>query len=114
MSSGKFPIAPLLIELSEQLRARQAELHLTWVPRQYNEEADALSNLNFKDFDQERRVPFDMAEVRWLVFHELIQVTADMFKSINEERERRKEMKQAVPKRHAVRGNKRLKWTDPW
>ena len=63
-------------------------MHLTWVPREYNEEADALSNLNFKDFDQERRVPFDLAEVKWLVLHELIQAIADMFKPINAERER--------------------------
>ena len=55
-----------------------------------------------------------MANMKWLVFDELIQTTGEMFKSINEERERRKVAKHSVLKTPAVRGNKRLRWTDPW
>ena len=114
MSSTKFPITPLLIELSEQLRVRNAELHLTWVPRLQNQEADDLSNLKFDGFDQKNRIDCNIGEIKWLVFTELIVTTADMFKSISDEREKRKETKMAVPKLRALRGNKRLKWTDPW
>ena len=48
--STKFPITPLVIELSEQLRSRGAELHLRWIPRLSNQEADDLSILKFDDF----------------------------------------------------------------
>ena len=92
-------------------------MHLTWIPRELNEEADSLSNLDFANFDPEKRIPFDLKDFNWLVFHELIIATAAMFKSINDERERRKEhnsISKLVPKIPAIRGSKRLKWTDPW
>lgn len=90
---------------------------MTWTPHECNEEADALSNLEYKDFDQGNRVHLDLKEFKRLGFHELIVATGEMFKSINDGRERRKEhnsTRKAVPRIPAVRGSKRLKWTDPW
>jgi hypothetical protein len=114
MLSTKFPITPLVIELSEQLRYRGAELHLTWIPRELNQEADDLSNLKFDDFDSERRIPFKVQGIPWKVFTELILASRDMFDTINADRERLRERKRKPFQLVKLRGSKKLKWTDPW
>ena len=114
MLSTKFSITPLLIELSEQLRMRKAELHLKWIPREDNQEADDLSNLNFKDFSAARRIQFSIGETQWKVFNELITVTKQMFDAISIERERQVNTKRKVHPIKRLRGSKRLRWTDPW
>ena len=114
MLSTKWPIMPLLIELSEQLRVREAELHLHWIPREDNQEADDLSNLSFKDFNPGNRVHFTLEELPWIVFHDLIKVTGEMYAGIVQMREEAKARKRPLPNLPKLRGNKRLKWTSPW
>ena len=114
MLSTKFPITPLVIELSEQLRSRGAELHLTWIPRGDNQEADDLSNLKFDDFTLANMVQFSMKDAPWKVFHELIIVTRQMFEDINSQRELQRERKHKSVPLGKLRGSKRLKWADPW
>ena len=114
MLSTKWPIMPLLIELSEQLRVRGVELHLRWLPRDDNTEADALSNLDFKDFTEERRIDFTLEKFPWIVFTELIEVTGKMYVETVKRREEAKVKKRKAGKVPCLRGNKKLKWTDPW
>ena len=114
MLSTKWPIMPLLIELSEQLRAREAELHLSWIPRENNQEADDLSNLKLDEFSLENRVHFKLSEIPWIAFMELIGTTETMYKEIVQRREENKARKRPAQSIKRLRGNKRLKWTSPW
>ena len=67
MMTTKFPLCAVLMELTEQLSARDRWLRLAWAPRQQNEEADALTNACFEGFDPERRVHLDPAAIQWTV-----------------------------------------------
>ena len=49
--STKYPLALLLMELSEEMRGQQVVLDLRWMPRETNQEADDLSNLKTGAFD---------------------------------------------------------------
>jgi hypothetical protein len=60
LSSTKYPLYLVLMELSEQLRRRNLLLSVAWRPRDENEEADALTNEVFAAFDARLRIP-----VRW-------------------------------------------------
>ena len=55
----KFPLCAVLMEMTEQLSARDSWLRLSWVPRQQNEEAYVLTNACLEAFDPERRVHLD-------------------------------------------------------
>ena len=62
MMTSKFPSVVILTVFALQLRDRAAELNLEWVPRDQNEEADALTNEEFGAFDPVRRVDVNMKD----------------------------------------------------
>ena len=72
----------LLIELSEQLRAKDSILNLVWVPRGENQEADDLTNEDFSKFSPEMRVPLNPAEIRWIVLPEIMKSSQDLYSDI--------------------------------
>jgi hypothetical protein len=80
--STKFPITLLLMELSEQLKAHDMELDLQWVKRDLNQEADELSNADFKNFDQARRVELDPSAIQWIVLGDLAARSLDLYETI--------------------------------
>ena len=47
LMTSKFPLVVILAEVVAQLRTRSMVLNLGWVPRDQNEEADALTNGDF-------------------------------------------------------------------
>ena len=49
-------------------------MSLGWVPRDQNEEADALTNGDFASFSKELRVDVDVANVRWLILPRMLEV----------------------------------------
>ena len=59
MLSTKWPLTALVIELGEQLRDRNVDLQLAWIRRNFNVEADDLTNLNFSKFDMGLRIPVE-------------------------------------------------------
>ena len=82
MLSTKFPLAVLLIELSEQLRAKDSILNLVWVPRGENQEADDLTNEDFSKFSLDMRVSVNPAEIRWIVLPEVMKSSQDLYSDI--------------------------------
>ena len=52
----KWPLGAVLMQLSSLLSAQEAWLSLTWVPRESNCEADALTNDVFAGFSEARRI----------------------------------------------------------
>ena len=63
----RFPLCCVLMELSEVLYARGTRLHLGWLPRESNQEADDLTNEVFQRFDLRRRVEVDFSALPWRV-----------------------------------------------
>ena len=53
------------MELALQMRARSTRLAVQWAPRELNEEADALTNLEFKGFAADRRIPVRLEELHY-------------------------------------------------
>ena len=48
LATTKFPLVCLAMELALQMRSRSTRLAVQWAPRELNEEADALTNLEFR------------------------------------------------------------------
>jgi hypothetical protein len=82
MLSTKFPLTVLLIELSEQLRACSIELHLQWVRREENQEADDLTNENFTKFSEQNRITVPIADLKWAVLPRLMSSGQSLYEKI--------------------------------
>ena len=61
------------MELAAQLEARSATMELLWIPRDQNSEADRLADSDFGGFTPSLRVAADLADVRFLVLHDLLE-----------------------------------------
>ena len=114
--STKFPLAPILIELNEQLRHRNLDLRLNWTRRDSNVEADAITNQEFSGFDQSLRIECNYTELKWLVLEEVLAASREIFDVVTKEKDRRKNEGPTEPTDGNRRGRKRrrMKATDPW
>ena len=74
LMATKYPLGLILIELSHQLALRRAALRARWIPRLQNEEADALTNEDFRHFDLSKRVEVDLKTLPFGVLHGLLAV----------------------------------------
>ena len=115
--STKWPLSGLLCELSEQLRLRNIELHLDWLPRLKNCEADAITNQDFECFSLEHQIQFKPKDLKWIV----LERAMDWAKQIYEESESRKLKRKAgkfvsteVWKRKRTSAAERMRTNDPW
>ena len=59
------------MELSCQLGRRAAVLRADWIPRLQNEEADALTNGDFRHFEPSRRIEVDLAKLDFIALEGL-------------------------------------------
>ena len=117
--STKFPLAPLLIELNEQLRCRNLDLRLTWVRRDSNVEADAITNQDFSVFDESKRIHVSYPEIKWLVLGEVMKASKEIFDQVTLQRQennakRNSEAKGSKPLPSSGGKFKSLKRTAPW
>ena len=71
MLTTKYPLGVVLMELAHQMRRRRLVLRAKWLPRLENEEADALTNLDFRHFDEARMVPVDLNDMKFGVLNDL-------------------------------------------
>ena len=55
------------------------DLSLEWVPRDQNEEADSLTNLDFGAFSEENRVQVDPCAANWLVLPEMLAAAEHLY-----------------------------------
>ena len=119
MSTTKFPLMVVLMELVAILLAKGTRLRLAWVPRDQNSEADALTNYDFKDFTESRRIRLDFTEAnRGLLFGDLLEAGREMFKDIEVQKTKAKASKRAADelddKSKPTKVKKALKPLDPW
>ena len=71
LMTTKYPLGIVLMELSCQLGLRRACLQARWIPRLQNEEADALTNGDYRNFCLEKRIPVDLQDLSFRVLNDL-------------------------------------------
>ena len=69
----KYPLGVVLMELAHQMRRRRVVLRANWVPRDQNQEADDLTNLEFRHFDRQRRIPVNLEDLDFGIMPELFE-----------------------------------------
>jgi hypothetical protein len=111
LMSTKWPLTVLLIELAEISRQNAIQLHLRWVPRDSNQEADDLTNQKFGAFNPELRVECVPAKIDWLVLPRIMCQSQRLYEEVLEQRELQKSS--SVPHVCWIPAKKR-KRKDPW
>ena len=112
LMSSKFPLVVILAEVAAQLRSRSMVLNLGWTPRDQNEEADALTNGDFSQFDSANRVEVNVENVAWLVLPRMMQVATDIYDEVQRRKASRElSLVQAPASKRAKSG---LRARDPW
>lgn len=114
LSTTRYPLVLLLLELSEELRCRDIELHLDWIPREKNEEADALTNGQYESFNPSLRVEVDGKDLKWRALHGLATDMEQLFGIIAAEKEDRRKRKESGHRvARAAKRTKRSDWGLP-
>ena len=80
----KWPGAAVLMQFSEILMRRGLLLDLEWVPRDQNDIADRLANLDLEGFDPALRMEVDISPERFPLLHELLSSEASFRNELNE------------------------------
>ena len=71
MLTTEYPLGIVAMELSYQCRRRGVALRANWIPRLQNEEADALTNLDFRHFQEKHRIQVDLVSLPFGVMPDL-------------------------------------------
>ena len=93
LSSTRFPLCVVAMELAAQMDKMRVRLDVRWTPRNLNQEADDLSNGKIEDFSIANRVINDIREIEWLVLDKLMKFGM----SFEKERIETKDGKQRQP-----------------
>ena len=121
MLTTKYPLGVVLMELAHQMRIRRLVLRAHWLPRDENEEADALTNIDFRHFDPNRRIPVDLASIEFGVLNQLFEAGEAYTKELEAAREKAKAAKlleeqgrMAGPTKRRKRAGDSLREKQPW
>jgi len=113
LMSTKYPLCLLVMELAVALEERSLALTAEWAPREWNSEADAITNSRFEGFTEANRVPFDMLSFPWRVLPDLLSDGRQFYQEAQAERAAARLRPAAAGKRRAGK-RPGLKETDPW
>jgi len=113
LASSKFPLCAVAMELAAQLERLGLTLDLGWAPREWNAEADALTNGRFAGFAAERRVAVDLRTVQWAILPAMLEAGAKFFNEVKQLKEKRGNSGAAAPHRKKRR-EEALRVKDPW
>ena len=112
------------MELSHQMRLRNAVLRASWVPRLQNKEADALTNSDFRYFDSAKRIPVTLEGLRFGVLDDLTREGLAYHDEVTLLRENEKKAKEATalsdlagrtrPQRKRKKAGDALRDRQPW
>ncbi|OLP78408.1 hypothetical protein AK812_SmicGene41416 [Symbiodinium microadriaticum] len=86
----KFPSTLVLMELAEELSAKNCELQLQWIRRDLNQLADDLTNENFASFDPNFRIDLKGEALEWRVLGRLLRCTTSYFEELGEAKRTKK------------------------
>ena len=116
LMTTRYPLGLILIELSYQLAVRRMALRADWVPRLQNEEADALTNGDFRHFSSELEVKVDLESLKFGVLDRLLRVGEAYFLEVEAARSQEKIRKARDPGGDTGKRKKgdALRDRDPW
>ena len=86
----KFPSTLVLMELAEELSAKNCELQLQWIRRDLNQLADDLTNENFASFDPNFRIDLKGEALEWRVLGRLLRYATSYFEELGEAKRTKK------------------------
>jgi len=113
LMTTKYPLCMLVMELAVALEERGLALDAEWSPREWNSEADVITNANVDGFAESRRVPFDLRSHPWRVLGGLL-VDGRRFYADAQAARSAARLKPATAGRTQRRRRASLKETDPW
>ena len=104
------------MEVACQLGLRNATLRANWLPSLQNEEADALTNSDFRHFSVARKVPVKLEELQFVVLNELFQTGDAYVTELDALKAQAKRAREASAPAKAKRSKKPspLREKDPW
>ena len=107
----KYPLGVVLMEVAHQCHRKGLSLRADWVPRLENQEADDLTNMEFKSFDPKKRIEVRLEELKFGVLNELFQVGDDYL--IELDKLKAMKVAQVEGKKKRLAGES-LRERDPW
>lgn len=117
MMTTKYPGLLVLMEMAEELRSYNSTLELTWLPRESNVEADALTNGDYSGFNLSLRIPADYDKIGWRILPLLQDSALSLYKEISDHKSSATTVSKGgiAAGKFSKRSNKnKLKWRDPW
>ena len=114
LMSSKFPLVIVLTEFAAQLRRLRLDLSLQWIPRNQNEEADALTNQDFVAFIPENRIGVDISELNFMVLDEMFAVADSLYADMRARREKAKSVDGPLTPGSGASRPAPLRERDPW
>ena len=118
MMTTRYPLGVILMELAHQMKRRHVLLRARWLPRSQNQEADDLTNYEYRHFDPAKRIHIEFADLNLSLMDSLFRAGDEYEAELARARARAKAAKQAglEGKLSALGGRKRgtLKESDPW
>ena len=108
------------MELAHQMKIRRMLLRARWLPRLQNQEADDLTNDEFRHFDPKKRIKVELADLKFRIMDSLFAVGDKYMSDLEEARasEKRKRMEKkargSTERRGKGKREKGLRETDPW
>ena len=112
----KYPLGVVLMELASQLGRRAATLRADWIPRLQNEEADALTNWEFRHFDSAKRIDVDLDKLNFYVLRDLFAAGDSYLSEVERLKALGKQERSTAPalKVRKVAKGQTLRERDPW
>ena len=113
----KYPLGVVLMELSCQLGLRRAAMRANWIPRLQNEEADALTNSDFRHFSKDKEIHVDLDKLPFKIMNELFAEGEDYLKELADLKVKDAEVKapSSTPQKKArKKAADSLRETQPW
>ena len=118
LMTTKFPLGAILMELAHQLSRRRAVLRARWLPRLQNEEADSLTNGDFRHFNPENRIPVSLETLQFGVLDGLLEEGQQFYTEVEEQRAAEKVARRAAgprpPRKARKKAGDALRDRDPW
>jgi hypothetical protein len=114
LMTTKYPLCLVVMELAAAMEAKGLVLDAAWSPREWNVEADALTNQRFEGFDPARQRKLDLRTHSWRLLGELLEDGRGFYAAAQEQRAAARLSHAKAPRSRRLRKEAALKERDPW
>ena len=111
LMATSFPLNVVVMQLACMLEASELWLDLTWVPRDLNTQADALTNMSFSQFDLSKRIEVSIGAKDIRVLFDMLEQGKQLFTQLQELKTAQQGKARRWPK---TAKSGRFRHTDPW